>query len=156
MASAEQLTRVDFVIVDGTVLVTEVLRDSEDVYPFISTILNDMIEREDVVVGLDITWSPSNSSDTLLAICTGKACVLVTTESGCCSYELEQPRLRALGVRRLAYEVLSYPFIMKPRSSRIALGCSSAPENMTPEEIECVTIDAYAAYMIRRSSEKSI
>ncbi|XP_022743795.1 uncharacterized protein At5g06450 [Durio zibethinus] len=150
-----------------------------------------------MVVGLDITWSPSYPDymptypdHVLLAFCTQIGCALVRICGGCISHSLKQffdnkdityvgvhikhdvkklrkrlgleirnavdlselaadvlhqPRLGAFGVRRLASEVLLVPF--KARSSRMAW-VNLAEADITTDQIECATIDAYAAYKI--------
>ncbi|OMO84539.1 hypothetical protein CCACVL1_10781 [Corchorus capsularis] len=58
---------------------------------------------------------------------------------------LHQPRLCAFGARLLASEVLLEPF--KARSASMAQA-NWVAEELTQEQIECATTDAYAAYKV--------
>ncbi|OMO84562.1 hypothetical protein CCACVL1_10771 [Corchorus capsularis] len=58
---------------------------------------------------------------------------------------LHEPRLRAFGARLLASEVLLEPF--KARSASVARA-NWVTEELTHEQIECATTDAYAAYKV--------
>lgn len=60
-------------------LVSEVVRDTTGLERCLTLIWEDMIDNEETVAGLDITWSQSNSPDhgALLSICTQIGCVLV-------------------------------------------------------------------------------
>ncbi|KAK8633972.1 hypothetical protein V6N13_014801 [Hibiscus sabdariffa] len=76
MPAAKQLTGDEFVLVDSTTLMTEMLSDSKRADLCLSFMYQDM------VVGLGITWCPSKSDDALLVICTRVGCVLTSVRSG--------------------------------------------------------------------------
>ncbi|KAB2058849.1 hypothetical protein ES319_A11G262400v1 [Gossypium barbadense] len=64
---------------DGTVLVSEEILDTTRLAPCLDLVWEDMIEHEDMVAGLDVTWYQYYSSDyiLLLVICTRIGCVLI-------------------------------------------------------------------------------
>ncbi|XVF06457.1 hypothetical protein REPUB_Repub06bG0049700 [Reevesia pubescens] len=147
---------------DGTLVMTEVVWDisSNSMFQCLCHILQHMVEvleDQDMVVGLDITWSPSSSDYVLLAFCTRTGCVLDVEKlrkhfrleirnavelSELAADVLHQPRLRAFGLRGLASEVLLLPF--KTRSS--SMDPLFWVTDLKTAEIECATTDAYAAY----------
>lgn len=188
MGSVTKLMGTEFVMPDGTVLVSEEILDTTRLERCLALIWEDMIEHEDMVAGLDITWSHSYSLDhsPLLAICTRIGCVLV----GSFSYSypqslqrfldnkkedvhrsirnnlpleirnavdvgelaadvLDQPRLRGLGLGKLATEVLKLPFMS--RSSRMARVYCTELGRLKMNEIESLTTDAYAAYKLGKN-----
>ncbi|OMO84536.1 putative glycogenin [Corchorus capsularis] len=61
---------------------------------------------------------------------------------------LDQPRLRAFGARLLASEVLSDPEPFKSTRCASMARVNWMAENLTQEQIECTTTDAYAAYKV--------
>ncbi|XWS57777.1 hypothetical protein CRYUN_Cryun09bG0202300 [Craigia yunnanensis] len=68
---------------DGTTVITEVIIETtRRMNQRLNLILQHMVEHEDLVVGLDITWSPSSSDHVLLAFCTQIGCTLVRNMSG--------------------------------------------------------------------------
>ncbi|GMI79134.1 hypothetical protein HRI_001582700 [Hibiscus trionum] len=83
MAAVNQLTGAVFEMVDGTALKTEVLSDTNPTRAnqCLSFIYEAMMEHQDMVVGLDITWRQNDSDDALLVICTRLGCVLTTVRS---------------------------------------------------------------------------
>ncbi|KAK5786182.1 hypothetical protein PVK06_040814 [Gossypium arboreum] len=191
MGSVERLMGDEFVMVDGTALVTEVLsrRVCRRMNNCVFIILKRMIKHDDMVAGLDITWFTSD--DALVAICTWIGCVLIPLNSGSgyvtkllsnkditvvgvhmkenvskmrrllsrveisnavdvgelAADLLHNPRLRRVGVRRLASEVLVFQLKSRPFALS-SIFFSMEPEHLTANQIECVATDAYAAYKI--------
>ncbi|KAJ8760478.1 hypothetical protein K2173_015145 [Erythroxylum novogranatense] len=64
----------------------------------------------------------------------------------------DQPRFAALSARDLANKILSTKFEQKPFA---ALWSNWFDQNLSSEQIECATIDAYAAYRIGRKLMES-
>ncbi|KAE8734650.1 hypothetical protein F3Y22_tig00000738pilonHSYRG00155 [Hibiscus syriacus] len=163
MASENKLLGDTFLMVDGAALVTEVLTDSERTERCLSSIYQNMIKHQDMVVGLDIIWVGSYEDNPLPVICTRVVCVLITLQTGGRFYikqfldkqsfrnlvdlgalaldVLQQPRLRAVGVRRLASEVLSLPF--ESRSLSMTPVGLINPWSLNRDKIEGVATDAY-------------
>ncbi|KAH1083353.1 hypothetical protein J1N35_023114 [Gossypium stocksii] len=197
MGSVTQLMGAEVVMADGTVLVTEEILYTISLERCVDLIWKDMIEHEDMVAGLDVTWYQYNSLDyiPLLAICIRIDCVLIrfggfifghlpqslqrflnnknisfvgvhikedvnrsirnnlpleirnAVDVGELAADvLHQPRLRGLGLERLAAEVLELPF--RSRSSRMAQVYYRGSLRLEMNEIESLTTDAYVAYKL--------
>ncbi|KAK8487922.1 hypothetical protein V6N11_014379 [Hibiscus sabdariffa] len=141
MAAATQLIGDEFVMVDGTTLVTEVLIDSQRAELCLSFMYRAMVEHQDMVVGHRM----KEDVEKLRLLCPlGFKNVVDLGEL--VSDVVRQPRLRAVGVRTLAFEVFSLPF--KTRSLSDTIVSWYHPLDVQRNQIECVTFDAYAAYKI--------
>ncbi|PPS00314.1 hypothetical protein GOBAR_AA20345 [Gossypium barbadense] len=163
MGSVERLMGDEFVMVDGTALVTEVLsrRVCRRMNNCVFIILKRMIKHDDMVAGLDITWFTSD--DALVAIFVGvhmkenvskmrrllsRVEISNAVDVGELAADLlHNPRLRRVGVRRLASEVLVFQLKSRPFALS-SIFFSMEPEHLTANQIECVATDAYAAYKI--------
>ncbi|TYI02651.1 hypothetical protein ES332_A11G283000v1 [Gossypium tomentosum] len=139
-------------------------------------ILKRMIKHDDMVAGLDITWFTSDDALVAICTWIGCVLIPLNSGSvvGVHMKEnvskmrrllsrveisnavdvgelaadlLHNLRLRRVGVRRLASEVLVFQLKSRPFALS-SIFFSMEPEHLTANQIECVATDAYAAYKI--------